>query len=72
MENLFSMNLYSWHLEKSACVQDDHLYKPIWHQTHTEQIFSSYQLQRAEEKMNQLRRTWILYVLLQFSLQGAP
>lgn len=35
------------------------------------QIHCSYQVQRAEEKVNQLGRTWILYVPLQFGLQGA-
>lgn len=34
------------------------------------QIHSSYQLQRAEEEMNQLGRARILYVFLQFGLQG--
>lgn len=33
-------------------------------------IFGSYQLQGAKEEMNQLRRARILYVFLQFGLQG--
>lgn len=42
-----------------------HPYQPVWHQ-----MYCSYQLQWAEEEMNQLRRTRILYVLLQFGLRG--
>lgn len=42
-----------------------HPHQPVW-----QQIYCSYQLQWAEEEMNQLRRTRILYVLLQFGLQG--
>lgn len=38
--------------------------------TPTSSLSSSYQLHWAEEEMNQLRRTWILYVFLQFGLQG--
>lgn len=36
----------------------------------TSSLSSSYQLHWAEEEMNQLRCTWILYVFLQFGLQG--
>lgn len=35
------------------------------------QIFSSYQLQRAEKEMNELRSTGVLQVSLEFGLQGA-
>ncbi len=41
-------------------------HRPVWHR-----IYGSYQVQRVEEEMKQLRRTWVLYVFLQFGLQGA-
>ena len=40
-------------------------FDPLW-----KSLLLSYQLQRAEEEVNQFRRTGILNVLLQLGLQG--